>query len=145
MAIEYLAKESKVRKSDESVALVNFKIELSPEEEKILKEMEKMSLRKFEHVILPQFRNRISNAESSEDIKKIFSSMVIELFEKAFKERFSVEYDDVIFKPNKQPYYSLSQRLLKEEPIRSILKKKSLGIKIGGEYVFKHSLHGFRR
>ena len=66
--------------------------------------MKKISLRKFEHMILPRFRQEINEAESTEHIKKAFVSSIIDFFETSFG-GCHVRYEDVEFKPYEEPYF----------------------------------------
>ena len=68
--------------------------------------MKKISLRKFEHMILPRFRQEINEAESTEHIKKAFVSSIIDFFETSFG-GCHVRYEDVEFKPYEEPYFCL--------------------------------------
>ena len=82
--------------------------------------MKKRSFRKFEHMILPRFRQKINEAESTEDIQKMFTLSIMNMFEKAFNGRLPLEYGDVRLEPHKHPHFSVSRRLLKDRNIRSI-------------------------
>jgi len=88
--------------------------------------MKKISFRKFEHMILPHFRQRINEAESTEDVKNAFVSSIKHLFESAFGGRVSLQDEDVRFTPYEEPYFFLSQGVLKDESIRSIWKDSDL-------------------
>jgi hypothetical protein len=88
--------------------------------------MKKISFRKFEHMILPHFRQKINEAESTEDIKNIFVSSIKNLFESAFGGAVPVQDEDVRFTPYEEPYFFLSQGLLKNEYIRSIWNDSDL-------------------
>ena len=88
--------------------------------------MEKLSFRKFERIILPRFRKKIKEAESSEDIKKTVTSAIGDLFEKAFEGNLAFRYEDVHFKARKQPYVFLDQKLFKDEYFRSMWRDSDL-------------------
>ena len=88
--------------------------------------MKKISFRKFEHMILPHFRQRINEAESTQDIKNTFVSSIKHLFENAFGGRVSVQDEDVRFTPYEEPYFFLSPGVLKEDSLRSIWKDSDL-------------------
>jgi hypothetical protein len=77
-------------------------------------------------MVLPRFRQKINDAESTEDIKKAFISSVIDFLENAFREDFTVGYEDVNFRPYEEPYFSLSQRLLEDDKIRPIWRNSDL-------------------
>jgi len=88
--------------------------------------MKKVSFRKFEHLIVPHFRQRINEAESTEDIKNAFASSIRNLLENAFGGEVQVKDEDVRFTPHEEPYFSLGQGVLKNEFIRSIWKDSDL-------------------
>jgi len=88
--------------------------------------MKKVSFRKFEHLIVPHFRQRINEAESSEDVKNAFVLSVKNLIESAFGGRVPVQEGDVRFTPYQEPYFFLSQAVLKDESIRTIWKDSDL-------------------
>ena len=88
--------------------------------------MTEISFRKIEHIILPQFRKRINQAESTEDIKKIFVSSIIVFFENAFEGRLRAGYKDIKFKPYEPPYFSVNPKLFKDKYILSIWKNSDL-------------------
>jgi hypothetical protein len=77
-------------------------------------------------MILPRFRQRINDAESTEDIKKTFVLAVMDFFENAFNGGLVVRNEEVNFRPYEKPYFSLSQRLVEEEKIRSVWKDSDL-------------------
>jgi len=81
--------------------------------------MKKISFRKFEHMILPHFRQRLNEAESAEDIRNTFVSSIKSFFESAFGGRVSMNEEDVRFTPYEEPYFHLSGEVMKQESIRS--------------------------
>ncbi len=88
--------------------------------------MKKISFRKFEHKILPHFRQQINEAESTIDIKNTFVYSIRNLFEKAFAGGLQLKDEDVRFTPYEEPYFLLSQEVLKNESIRRIWKNSDL-------------------
>jgi hypothetical protein len=88
--------------------------------------MKKISFRKFEHIILPRFRQKINDAESTEDIKKTFVLSMSDLFNKAFAGGLAVGTEDVKFEPFEKPYFSLSKRLVGDEKVRAAWKDSDL-------------------
>ena len=105
--------------------------------------MEKISFRKFEHMILPRFRQKINKAESTEDIKKAFITSSIDLFERVLAGRFQLRYEDVRFLPHKVPYFTLDQRLIKDDYFHLIWKDSDLRFVIGrlAEQAMNHFRH----
>ncbi|MBN2245832.1 MAG: SelB C-terminal domain-containing protein [Candidatus Aminicenantes bacterium] len=61
IAIENLIKNKKLRYADESLALIDFRVQLTPEEEKILKEMEIMTLKgELQAVSMEELKQRFN-------------------------------------------------------------------------------------
>jgi hypothetical protein len=77
-------------------------------------------------MILPRFRQKTNEAESTEDLKKTFVLSVMEFLENAFEGGFMVGYEDINFTPYEEPYFLLSQRLLEDERIQSLWKDSDL-------------------
>ena len=73
--------------------------------------MEKHSFTRHEHEILPNFRQRINKAESTEDVKKFFVYTVKKLCENIFEGEMDFRYEDFKLTWHKEPYYTLSDRL----------------------------------
>lgn len=70
------------------------------------------SFTKHERKLLPDFRKKINNSESTEDVKKFFSYTVISLFKDILPEEVDVEFDDIRLTPESNPPYKVSRRLL---------------------------------
>jgi len=70
------------------------------------------SYRKIEQEILPNYRNRLNQAESSEDVKKFFNYAVKELFEKIFP-NLKFDFEDIVLNPESSTKYVLSERIEK--------------------------------
>ncbi|MCF8024835.1 MAG: hypothetical protein K9K82_05050 [Desulfobacteraceae bacterium] len=70
------------------------------------------SFTKHERKVLPEFRKKINNAESTEDVKKFFTYTVGSLFSDIFAENVAVEQGDIRLMPDKNPPYQLSDRLM---------------------------------
>jgi len=88
--------------------------------------MKQVSFRKFEHLIIPHFRQRINEAETSEDVKNAFVQSIKTLIESAFGGRVLPQDEDVQFTPYREPYFFLSQGVLQDESIRTIWKDSDL-------------------
>lgn len=85
---------------------------------------EQLSYTKFEHEILPAYRNKLNQAESTEDVKKFFTYTVLDLFQKAFASNRTMNYEDISLKPDSKPPYSLSPDL-ENDPLLSRLRENS--------------------
>jgi hypothetical protein len=71
-----------------------------------------LSFTKFEKELLPDFRQKINKAESSEDVKTFYARTSLALFDKAFEGELSLEFEDIILQPGHDDKYVLSDRLL---------------------------------
>jgi len=85
-----------------------------------------ISFSKYEQKVLPGFRQKISQAESTEDVKKFFIYTVKELLESILPEKFGFEYEDVALMPGSKPYYILSERLLSLNEFSSVWNDSDL-------------------
>jgi len=85
-----------------------------------------ISFSKYEQKILPNFRQKISQAESTEDVKKFFVYTVQELFDNILSEKFSFEYEDVALMPGGKPHYILSKRLVSSNEFKSVWNDSDL-------------------
>ena len=88
--------------------------------------MKKISFRKFEHLVVPHFRQRLNEAESAEDIRNTFVSSIQNLFENAFGGGLRLRDEDLRFTPYKEPYFLLSREVMRHESLRSIWKDSDL-------------------
>ncbi|MBU1163555.1 MAG: hypothetical protein KKA75_05325 [Proteobacteria bacterium] len=77
------------------------------------------SFSKYEQKVLPNFRQKIGAAESTEDVKKFFVYTIQELFESIFAEKIDFEYEDIELTPGKEPYYLLSKQLVSSNEFKS--------------------------
>ena len=78
------------------------------------------SFTRYERGILPNFRQKISKAESTEDVKKFFVYTVNELFSNVFEGQLEFDYEDFELMPDGEPHYQLSKRLLSSKDFTSV-------------------------
>ena len=71
-----------------------------------------ISFTKYGNQVLPQFRERLNKAESTEDLKKFFVYTTRELFKGVFAGELQINYEDVALAPKTPPHFTLSDRLL---------------------------------
>ena len=71
-----------------------------------------ISFSKYGKKVLPAFRNKINQAESTEDLKKFFVYTIKELFDDIFTGQLDLSYEDIVLTPSTEPNYHLSERLL---------------------------------
>jgi hypothetical protein len=87
---------------------------------------DKISFSRYEHDLLPAFRKRMSQAESTEDVRKFFNYTVDELFQLVFEGRVALEVDDLALAPEDKPHYRLAQRLTAVQEINSTMGDSDL-------------------
>ncbi len=71
-----------------------------------------LSFTKFEKELLPDFRQKINQAESSEDVKTFYARTSLALFDKALEGELSLEFNDIVLLPGHDDRYVLSNRIL---------------------------------
>ena len=86
----------------------------------------KFSFTKYEREILPNFRQRIGNAESTEDVKKFFVYTVKELFKNVFEGQMEFYYEEFELTPDNEPHYRLSKRLRSSKNFTSVWNHSDL-------------------
>ena len=86
----------------------------------------KFSFTRHERQTLPNFRQKISKAESTEDVKKFFVYTVKEFLTNVFEGK--MEFDDEALKliPDSEPYFRLSERLLSSKGFTSVWNDSDL-------------------
>lgn len=86
----------------------------------------KLSFSKVENDLLPGFRKRMSQAESTEDVRKFFSYTVEELFQRVFEGRVELRTEDLHLLPDEKPPYRLADRLQAVDEINTTLDTSDL-------------------
>ena len=84
------------------------------------------SYRKIEQEILPHYRNRLNQAESTEDVKKFFNYAMQELFEKIFS-HIKIDFEDIRLTPNSTCTYELADTIKNNPDIISVFNSSELG------------------
>lgn len=79
-----------------------------------------MSFSKHENKVLPGFRLKLNNAESTEDVKKFFTYTVIELFDDIFDGDIKINFEEVGLRPDKKNGYILKKSLLEKELFKGV-------------------------
>ncbi|ADH85131.1 hypothetical protein [Desulfurivibrio alkaliphilus] len=77
-----------------------------------------LSFSKDENELLPDFRNKISKAESTEDVKKVFAQTTGQLLTRIFGDKIKTEYEDIRLNPaeiNGAPAFTVTSNL-KDQP-----------------------------
>lgn len=65
------------------------------------------SYTKFENQALHDFRKKLSNAESTEDVRNFFTRTTQNLFETVFEGAFDFDPEDISLTPDAAPHYAL--------------------------------------
>jgi len=79
-----------------------------------------ISLTKYEHQVVPKFRDQLNQAESVEDVKKFFIATTQELLSLATEGSLSVDYDDISLLPGQTPSYSLSSQVTDDASFKEL-------------------------
>jgi hypothetical protein len=85
-----------------------------------------LSFTKHEHEVLPDLRQKLNKAESTEDVKKFFIYTALELLEKIFEGEMHFDYEDIALTPGSTSNYTVSQRLLSSEAFTSVWNHSDL-------------------
>ncbi len=85
-----------------------------------------LSFTKHERKILPDYRQRISSAESTQDVKKFFVYMVDMLFNEIFPDKITLEDNDIKLTPGQSGGYQLSKRLRTKPEFNELWKTSDL-------------------
>lgn len=70
-----------------------------------------MSFTKYEHQVLPKYRDQLNQAESVEDVKKFFIGTIQKLLQLATAGNLTAAYEDISLLPDEQPGYSLEPQI----------------------------------
>jgi hypothetical protein len=71
-----------------------------------------ISFSKYGNQVLPHFRERLSKAESTEDLKKFFVYISRELLERVFAGELEIDYEDISLDPKGVPHFIVSEKLM---------------------------------
>lgn len=85
-----------------------------------------LSFSKIENDLLPGFRKKIGDAESTEDVKKFYVYTMQGLIQKAFAGSVAVEYEDFSLLPDEDPPYAFNDRLLAIADFSSVWNSSDL-------------------
>ncbi|MFO7604357.1 MAG: hypothetical protein R6X06_11165 [Gammaproteobacteria bacterium] len=79
-----------------------------------------MSLTKYEHQVLPKFREQLNQAESVEDVKKFFIGTIQEFLGLATEGCLAANYEDIALLPDNEPSYRLAPGVTDSEAIKAL-------------------------
>ena len=85
-----------------------------------------LSYTKYENKILPEFRQKLNKAESTEDVKKFFIQTIRILFEKILGKKITISDEDFSLMVNDEPYYKIGRQFRSSEEFKSLWKDSDL-------------------
>ena len=85
-----------------------------------------ISVVKHENSILPGFRNRISRAESTEDVKKFFVYSVRELLVNVFQDNKFQDFDVIKLSFKGKPHYEFNKDLTSSDEFSDVWQNSDL-------------------
>jgi hypothetical protein len=85
-----------------------------------------LSFSAYERRVLPQFREKMNKAESTEDVRKAFVQTVEALLNGVLDGRVKVEPEDLLLLPDTEPHYQISEGLRADERLKSFLSGSDL-------------------
>ena len=88
--------------------------------------VKQLSYTKYENEILPDYRQKLNKAESSEDVRKFFFQTVRGLYEKIFGKDPDIRYEDIVLNENDKPPYGISKRLLELDEFKTVWNESDL-------------------
>ena len=88
--------------------------------------VKQLSYTKYENEILPDYRQKLNKAESSEDVRKFFFQTVRGLFEKILEKDIGIRYEDIELNENGDPPYGIGKRLLTLDEFKSVWNDSDL-------------------
>lgn len=86
----------------------------------------RLSFTKYEHELLPDFRQKINMAESTRDVRNSFYHAASELFDNVFGDTVRIDYDDIELVSDCDDCFVISDRLRKSTDFASIWKDSDL-------------------
>jgi hypothetical protein len=102
-----------------------------------------ISFSKYGKKVLPSFRNKINQAESTEDLKKFFVYTIKDLFDEIFTGQIELFYEDIVLNPSASPNFRLSERLLASKVFAASWRDSDLPKIVGNlaTTAVKHYIH----
>lgn len=85
-----------------------------------------ISFTKEEHKVLPNFRQQINLAESTEDVRKFFFYTAKELLESILGQEADLVYEDVSLSLEAPPFFVIGKRLSESAEFQDIWKDSDL-------------------
>jgi len=93
--------------------------------------IKQLSFTKYTREILPDFRLRINQAESEEELRNVFFQASKALFDVFLANNPPCEPLDIRLEPESRPYFSLSRRLTRDRNFHRIWENSDLAAVMG--------------
>jgi len=105
--------------------------------------VKQLSFTKFENEILPEFRQKLNTAESTEDVKKFFFQTVRLLFEKILEKKGTVRFEDIELLVETAPHYRFNPRLSSDDAFQNLWEDSDLSSVMArlAKAAIKHHIH----
>jgi hypothetical protein len=85
-----------------------------------------LSFSAYERRVLPQFREKMNKAETTEDVRKVFVRTVEALLNGVLDGRIKVESEDLLLLPDSERHYQISEGLRADELLKSYWTESDL-------------------
>ncbi len=85
-----------------------------------------LSYTKYENEILPEFRQKLNMAESTEDVKKFFIQTIRVLLEKILEKKATISDEDISLMVDAEPHFKISRQFRSSEEFKSLWKDSDL-------------------
>ena len=79
-----------------------------------------MSFTKYEHQVLPKFREQLNQAESVEDVKKFFIGTIQQFLGLVTDGNLTAAYEDILLIPESESGYSLNSHITNSKEMKGI-------------------------
>jgi glycyl-tRNA synthetase beta subunit len=84
------------------------------------------SFTKAGNELLPGFRKKMMEAESTEDVKKFFTYAIAELFRKVSEGQMELDFTDISLQPEEEPPFLISETVRASEEFASVWNASDL-------------------
>lgn len=85
-----------------------------------------ISFRAYERRVLPQFREKMNKAESTEEVRKVFIHTVEGLLNSVLDAKVRLKDGDLVLLPDADPHYEMSEGLRSHESLSSYWRESDL-------------------
>ncbi|MFT4993199.1 MAG: hypothetical protein ACI965_000217 [Paraglaciecola sp.] len=87
---------------------------------------EQLSYKRYQHSLIHQYRSRLNNAESDQDIKKIYFQIMKDLFVDIFEDDLGLECRHINLLPDTEPFFRLDSKIAEHTRLQVALEHSDL-------------------